>query len=79
MTSTPHPPIEALRTLYIIGVEELLFHDVMVTLETPKDYQLCDLEEQILKDCHNINSVKTVIERLKQEFIIWTQHLSRKG
>ena len=75
MTSTPHPPTEALRTLYEVGLEELLLHDVMVMLETPKGYQLCDLEELILKDCHDMNSVKMLIERLKQEFIIWTQHL----
>ena len=61
MTSTPHPPIEALKTLYDIGLEKLLLHD---TLETPKGYQFCDLEEQILKDCHNM--------------VAATQHIKRK-
>ncbi|CAA6802534.1 MAG: Unknown protein [uncultured Sulfurovum sp.] len=72
--------LNALRTLYDIGLKEAMKSDVMVSIHIPKTYTLESLKEQIAHDHANTSTtVKQVLRRLNREFILWTHHIKRKA
>ena len=73
------PTASELKTLYEIGLKELLKSDVVISLETPKGYTLNDLIKQIKQDYQESKTgFKKAMRCLQRESIILTHHQSRK-